>query len=132
MYKKSINYTGFDGNEETLVAYFNINQMEATRLNAKYDGDITKFIEQVVESKDLTRMLDFIEDMILSAYGERSEDGLRFVKNAEVRELFSQTLAYEALFGELLMNPDAVAEFADKTIVKSKKGQNENLINVVK
>lgn len=132
MYKKSINYTGFDGNEETLVAYFNINQMEATRLNAKYDGDITKFIEQVVESKDLTRMLDFIEDMILSAYGERSEDGLRFVKNAEVRENFSQTLAYEALFGELLMNPDAVAEFADKTIVKSKKGQNENLINVVK
>ena len=132
MYKKSINYTGFDGNEETLVAYFNINQMEATRLNAKYDGDITKFIEQVVESKDLTRMLDFIEDMILSAYGERSEDGLRFVKNAEVRENFSQTLAYEALFGELLMNPDAVAEFADKTIVKSKKGQNENLINVTK
>lgn len=132
MYKKSINYTGFDGNEETLVAYFNINQMEATRLNAKYDGDITKFIEQVVESKDLTRMLDFIEDMILSAYGERSEDGLRFVKNAEVRENFSQTLAYEALFGELLMNPDAVAEFADKTIVKSKKGQNEDLINTIK
>ena len=132
MYKKSINYTGFDGNEETLVAYFNINQMEATRLNAKYDGNITKFIEQVVESKDLTRMLDFIEDMILSAYGERSEDGLRFVKNAEVRENFSQTLAYEALFGELLMNPDAVAEFADKTIVKSKKGQNEDLINTIK
>ena len=132
MYKKSINYTGFDGNEETLVAYFNINQMEATRLNAKYDGDITKFIEQVVESKDLTRMLDFIEDMILSAYGERSEDGLRFVKNAEVRETFSQTLAYEALFGELLMNPDAVAEFADKAIVKSKKGQNEDLINTIK
>lgn len=132
MYKKRINYTGFDGNEETLDAYFNINQMEATRLNAKYDGDITKFIEQVVESKDLTRMLDFIEDMILSAYGERSEDGLRFVKNAEVRENFSQTLAYEALFGELLMNPDAVAEFADKAIVKSKKGQNENLINVTK
>lgn len=132
MYKKSINYTGFDGNEETLVAYFNINQMEATRLNAKYDGDITKFIEKVVQSKDLTRMLDFIEDMILSAYGERSEDGLRFVKNAEVRENFSQTLAYEALFSELLTNPDAVTEFADKTIVKSKKGQNENLINVVK
>lgn len=132
MYKKSINYTGFDGNEETLVAYFNINQMEATRLNAKYDGDITKFIEETTQSKDVSRMLDFIEDIILSAYGERSEDGLRFVKNAEVRETFSQTLAYEALFGELLTNPDAITEFTDKTIVKGKKGQNENLINVVK
>ena len=132
MYKKSINYTGFDGNEETLVAYFNINQMEATRLNARYDGDITKFIEKIIESKDISRMLDFLEDMILSAYGKRSEDGLRFVKNAEVRENFSQTLAYEALFSELLNNPDSVSEFVDKTIVKNQKGQNENLINIVK
>lgn len=132
MYKKSINYTGFDGNEETLVAYFNINQMEATRLNAKYDGDITNFIQKIIETKDVGRMLDFLEDMILSAYGKRSEDGLRFVKNAEVREDFSQTLAYEALFSELLNNPDTVSEFVDKTIVKNKKGQNENLINITK
>lgn len=132
MYKKSINYTGFDGNEETLVAYFNINQMEATRLNAKYDGDITTFIQKIIESQDIGRMLDFLEDMILSAYGKRSEDGLRFVKNAEVRENFSQTLAYEALFSELLNNPDTVSEFVDKTIVKNKKGQNENLINITK
>lgn len=132
MYKKSINYTGFDGSEETLVAYFNINQMEATRLNAKYDGDITNFIQKIIESKDIGRMLDFLEDMILSAYGKRSEDGLRFVKNAEVRENFSQTLAYEALFSELLNNPDTVSEFVDKTIVKNKKGQNENLINITK
>jgi hypothetical protein len=50
------------------------------------------------------------------AYGKRSEDGKRFVKNANVREEFESSEAYSALFMELVTDTDSAIEFINGII----------------
>ena len=79
------------------------------RISMKKGDDVTKEFQDMVnnlsESGDVTTMLDFLDDFVLSAYGVRSEDGKRFIKTKEVREKFSESLAYEALFDAILDDP---------------------------
>ena len=51
------------------------------------------------------------KQIILKAYGEKSEDGKRFVKNEKLSEGFAQTEAFSELFVELALNEDKAAEF---------------------
>ncbi len=57
-------------------------------------------------------MLQLIEDMILTSYGERSSDGSRFNKSEEIRKNFENSIAYAEVFEEILTNENAAAEFA--------------------
>ena len=49
----------------------------------------------------------------MKAYGVKSPDGLRFIKNDEVREEFSQTQAYSELFMKLALDADAASKFVN-------------------
>jgi hypothetical protein len=48
----------------------------------------------------------------------RSEDGKRFIKNDQLREEFTQTAAYDALFMELATDEDAAANFIQGILPK--------------
>ncbi len=56
------------------------------------------------------------------AYGEKSEDGKRFIKNDQLREEFSQTAAYQSLFIELATDDGAASTFLIGTLPKDMTG----------
>lgn len=113
MIKKTISYVDFNGTERTDDYYFHLSIPEATRFAARFgEKGWEAGIKDIVDSGEFPKVLNLFEDIILSSYGEKSADGRRFVKNAEMRENFSNSEAYAQLFEELIMSGDKMAEFA--------------------
>lgn len=111
MLKREIKYEDFDGNEVTEVFYFNLSKPELIELEVEQKGGLSAWIEGIVKSNDNKEIIAAFKKLVLLAYGEKSEDGKRFVKNDEIREDFSHTAAYQALFMDLAMNAGAAADF---------------------
>lgn len=111
MFKRDITYTDFDGNQQTETFYFNLSKPELTTLDVSHEDGMGAFLEKVVKSGDNQAIFEQFLNLILSAYGERSEDGKRFIKSPEIREAFTQTAAWEALFDELTQTESGMLDF---------------------
>lgn len=119
MLKRNITYENFDGEEVTDVFYFNISEPELVELEVRYERGLERFIEQIVEAKDNKTLVGLFKEIILMAYGEKSEDGKRFIKSDEISEAFSQTNAFNALFMEFITDEQAAADFIIGVVPKS-------------
>lgn len=98
MLKQKVQYEDFDGATQVETLYFNLNRMELIALQSRYGKeDMAAYIDKLVEDKDIEKVYEILNDIVLSAYGLRSEDSKRFIKNETIREEFKQSLAYEAL-----------------------------------
>jgi len=111
MYKKTMTYTDYDGNERTEDFFFNLTKAECIKLQLGTDGGLEKMLQKIIAEQDVPRIIPIFEKIILDAYGEKSPDGKRFIKSKELSEAFSQTEAYSDLFMELATDADAAAEF---------------------
>jgi hypothetical protein len=119
MLRKEIKYKDFDGKDQVDICYFNMSEVEILRYQAENSG---YFFQGIVDAKNLTAVMDEIEKLILLAYGVRSEDGRRFIKNSQVREEFTQTPAFNALFMELTTNEQAASDFVAGVIPAEMRG----------
>lgn len=98
MLKQKVQYEDFDGATQVEYLYFNLNRIELIALQFRYGKeDMAAYIDKLVEDKNIEKVYEILNDIVLSAYGLRSEDGKRFIKNETLREEFKQSLAYEAL-----------------------------------
>ena len=111
MIKKTMTYVDFNGETVVEDLYFNLNALEYTRLTARNGGDLDKRIAELVEKDDTEGIIALMEDLLLSSYGVKSEDGRRFVKTKQVREDFEYSQAYAELFVILLTNPEETKKF---------------------
>lgn len=111
MLKEKIVYTDFNGQEQTEVAYFHLTKLEATKLLAKYGNDIDAYVKKLVVEQNMVAMIDMIEDIILSSYGIKSDDGKTFIRNEEIRQQFSNSIPYAELVESVLSDTDKAVKF---------------------
>lgn len=111
MLKKTMTYVDYDGNERTEDFYFNLSKAELTEMELSHNGGLTKMMEKVVATQDSKKIIEIFKDLVLRAYGEKSLDGRRFIKNQELRDSFAQTEAYSDLFVELAFDAEAASAF---------------------
>lgn len=111
MLKRTIDYEDFNGDKVSEVFYFNLTKSELIELDVGYEGGIGKVFERIVEAKDQESVIREFKKFILASYGIKSDDGKRFVKNEQLRDEFTQTAAYDALFMELAVDADKGSEF---------------------
>lgn len=116
MLKKRINYTDYNGDPRSEDFYFNLTKAEVTEMEMTTEGGLGRMLEKIVETQDKKKIIEIFKDLILKAYGEKSPDGKRFVKNQELRDGFAQTEAYSELFMELAMNAEAATAFVQGII----------------
>lgn len=119
MLKKTITYTDYNGTTRKEDFYFNLTQAEVTELEVSVEGGLVEQINRIVAAQNGKVIIETFKDIILRAYGEKSPDGRRFIKNQEVRDAFAQTEAYSKLFMELATDAKAASEFVNG-IVPSK------------
>jgi len=121
MLKKTITYVDYDGNERVEDFYFNLTKAEVAEMEMSEYGGLSNLLKKIVQEKDTKRIIEMFKDLILKAYGEKSPDGKRFVKNKELRDAFSQTEAYSELFMELASNAEIAAAFVNSItpVIKS-------------
>lgn len=123
MYIKEVTYTDFNDKEKTEKVYFNLTKSEIIKLQASVDGGLAEAIDKIQEGGDPYKIVPLFDKILLAAYGQKSADGSRFVKNAELTEEFSQTAAYDAIFSELMMNREAATEFFTSVIPAEMRNQ---------
>lgn len=113
MLKKTITYTDYNGVERTEDFYFYLSKADLMEMEMGTTGGFAEMIQKVVNAQDSPAIIKIFKDLILKAYGEKSADGKRFIKNDELRDAFSQTEAYSQLFMELATDSDAAAKFVN-------------------
>lgn len=113
MLKKTIAYVDYNGNERVEDFYFNLTKAEATEMELSVEGGLTKKLEDIVNSQNNKEIIALFKEIILKAYGEKSQDGKRFIKSEELSEAFSQTEAFSELFMELALDEKAAADFVN-------------------
>ena len=111
MLKRPITYEDFNGETITDIYYFHLSKPELLKLQVGNSGGLNGLIQRIIETKDSEGIIAECEKLVLMSYGQKSDDGKRFVKSDELREEFSQTAAYQHLFMEIATNEDAAVEF---------------------
>lgn len=116
MLKKTITYEDFNGDEVSEDFFFHLSKAELVELEMSHDGGLSASLQRIVDAEDGKGIIAEFKNIILSAYGKRSDDGRRFIKNQTLREEFESTEAYSTLFMELVTDTDKAVEFINGVI----------------
>lgn len=111
MIKKTITYVDYNDVERTEDFYFNLTKAELMEMELGISGGLSEAIDKVIKAKDTPSLIKVFKELVMKAYGVKTPDGKRFIKNDDVREEFCQTEAYSDIFMELATNDLAAAEF---------------------
>ena len=126
MLKKTIKYTDYNGKERVEDFYFNLSKAELTEMELSTTGGYGEMLIKIAEADEHTKIVPIIKEIILKSYGEKSEDGKRFIKSKELSNAFSQTEAYSELFMEISTQAGASAAFVNGIIPNDVQQQVES------
>lgn len=116
MYKKTITYKDYNGEERTEDFYFHLNQAELTKMQLEIPGGLTGMIDRITKRKSGPDIMEVFNTLIGKSYGVKSPDGRKFVKSKEILDDFLQTEAYNVFFMELVTSADAASDFFNQII----------------
>lgn len=130
MIRKEIEYRDLNGDLQKTTAYFNMMTPEVTRITMKFgiDGDLKEGVAQMIARGDGERMIEFLEETILTAYGRRVESGKQFLKSKKDREDFENSVAYAELFAAMLNNPNEMKEFTESLFADTSAQNGKTLV----
>jgi hypothetical protein len=118
MLKKTIEYTDYNDVKRKEDFYFNLTKAEIMEMELSTTGGLAEMIQKIIDTQDTPQIIKIFKELVLKAYGEKSADGKRFIKNDEVRDGFAQTEAYSELFMELATDANAAAAFVNGIVPK--------------
>ena len=118
MLKKTVTYTDYNDVERTEDFYFNFTKAEVTEMELSVDGGFSNLLNKVSTAKDQPEIIRIFKTIVLDAYGEKSDDGKRFMKSPEIKKAFSETEAYSEIFMELATDEKAAAAFVNAILPK--------------
>ena len=111
MYEIKKTYKDYNGVERTEVFRFNFSEAEVIEMEATTGGGLLDYFQRIVDAKDGKTVMSAFKDLVLKAYGVKSDDGRRFIKTAEVKQEFTELQAYSDIFVELALDDKAGAAF---------------------
>lgn len=117
MYQKKIKFVDFNGKEREQTFYFHLTKAELMEMELSVDGGLQEYVKKIVEAEKTPQLVELFKKLILMSYGEKSDDGMRFVKKANdghrLSDDFEQTDAYSELFTELATNTESATAFVN-------------------
>ena len=113
MYSRTITYTDWNDIERTETFRFNMTKAELMEMQYSQNGGMREYLEKIIQSNDQKELMRLFKDLVLKAYGEKSEDGKYFLKNDEIRARFAATPVYSQIFMELSTDSKIAAEFVN-------------------
>ena len=133
MYKITETYTDYDDNQRTEDFYFNYSEAELADLQFSVSGGLAGMIDKIIKTNDMPKLVELFRELIQKAYGEKSNDGRRFMKSPELTKEFTETVAYSQIYMRLATDSKAAQEFINNVVPKSMKDkmQQANQQNVI-
>lgn len=106
MLKKTISYVDFNGEPVNEDMYFNLNKVELMEMAV--DPDFANLEDAL---SDINRSFRVAKEIVLRAYGKKSEDGKRFIKSDEIRKEFEQSEAFSEFMFALATDETLSGDF---------------------
>ena len=113
MLKKTIKYINYDGVEKEKDFFFNLKKSELVDLQYKTSKGFIAYIEEITNAGDNSELWKAFRYIVLLAYGEKSDDGERFMKSEEISKAFEETEAFSVLIMELIEKDGAASDFVN-------------------
>ena len=124
MLKKTFNYTDYNGVARTEDHYFNLSEAELMEMELSTTGGLAEMINKIIAAQDAPAIVKMFKELVLKAYGVKSDDGRRFMKvkpdGSRYADDFKETEAYSQLFMELATDADAAAKFVNGIVPPAK------------
>lgn len=120
MIKKTVTYTDYNGINRTENYYFNLSNAEVMEMEMSTAGGMAEMMQSIVDAKDAPAIIRLFKELVLKAYGVKSDDGRRFMKvkpdGSHYADEFKETEAYSQIFMELATDAEAAAKFVNGII----------------
>lgn len=113
MIHETVTYTDYNGVPRTETFYFHFTQAEIMEMQLSVEGGFNARVQKMIDAKDQPSIIKLVKDFVLDAYGEKSDDGRRFMKSKELRRAFEENPAYSSIFMKLATDADAAAKFVN-------------------
>ena len=131
MIKKTITYESYNGETITEDLYFNLTKLELLEEDIEQNGNFQENVERLTKENNVKEVYNIFKNIVLKAYGVKSEDGKRFIKNEGLRQDLQSSPALSELILSFLENPEEGAKFIEeilpsKLVEEAKKEQEKN------
>lgn len=121
MLKKTYTYTDYNGVERTETFYFHFTEAEILDMEMSSEGGFAERVQKIIDAKDQSALMKVIKNFVIDAYGVKSDDGRRFIKNEEVKTAFVESPAFSDIFMDMVTNDELAAEFVNGVIPDTMK-----------
>lgn len=115
MFKKTVTFEDFNGNKQTKDFYFHISKAEFLAMAANGEA-MQERLKRITSAVDGVAILKEFRDLIKLGVGIRSEDGQRFIKDAEAQSILLDSPAFDELLMELATDASAATEFVQQLL----------------
>lgn len=126
MFCKKIKYVDFNDVEREEEFWFHFSKAELLERQMSEYGGFDKTVDAIIKSEDTPKLVKIFKEFILKAYGVKSSDGRRFIKEDEngrpLWKDFVETQAYSDYFMLLATDDKAAAEFVNGVMPREMKG----------
>lgn len=132
MLVKPIKYIDYNDEEREENFYFNFTQVEIMELQLNKDGGLKKYIEEIIAAKDTRKIYECFKDILMKAYGKKSDDGRRFEKSEEISKSFVECPAFNTLIMDFIEKPERAADFVNSLLPKEMPTEASNVVDFKK
>ena len=106
MIKQHVSYEDYDGNKVEKDLWFHLNRSDLAKLSLNYENGLIEGLTELQKKGDKRAIAEFIDELLINAYGVRKPDSDVFLKTPSIREDFEYSLAHDELLMMLLGGED--------------------------
>lgn len=112
MLMKKIKYKDFNGKDREDEFYFHMTKADVIKwITTTGNYTLDAVLMKLIKTENVKDIIGEIDYLITESYGEKSLDGIRFMKSPEIKAKFVESNAYSELFMEIASDAKKAAEF---------------------
>ncbi len=106
MIKQHVSYEDYDGNKVEKDLWFHLNKSDLAKMSLGFDNGLIDGLTELQQKGDKKAVAEFIDNLLVNAYGVRKPGSDVFLKTAEIKEDFQYSLAHDEILMMLLGGED--------------------------
>lgn len=121
MIKKTIKFEDFEGREIEKDCWFHLSDADLADLQFSAYGGLHQILENIIKENDTVKIYEYFTTIVKKSYGEKTADGISFIKTKEITDKFVGSPAYSVLLMELIGDSNKAADFVNGVIQKKRE-----------
>ena len=129
MLKKIVKFEDFNGEQQEAEVHFNLTKTELANYYAQFEGGFDQYFKEAIRRGDIQTVSELMFNFIHLSYGQKSPDGLKFIKTEEDLRLFQQTAVYDQICTEVMSDVESFLDFVYSIVPRKVAEEAKKLVD---